>query len=307
MKKRADFYENIVNRSSMTSVLMMIILDIIGMYIVPFFKIAFLVGVFIVSVLIILCTSFRVDSNQRFIKRITIGVIQPVLLFTVETVGFAYVISLFMGSGNNAVTESSSVSIRMGSPATVLFAMIVINCVIVWLYARVLLGVVRSIRSYGKSAVGAVMGVIGGAVSVISSRVGSAFRGSGVSDAGAGGISGSVDSGMNSRRAESRGNSAKSADFASKLKEDKEDTRRNDTKRSTIREDVNKHDSEEEKRDDLNKKTKEGKMRIKTKTSDSRPEETKENNQPTRPKSRVTSDERSRRTSRKADNSSTKE
>ena len=48
-------------------------------------------------------------------------------------------------------------------------------------------------------------------------------------------------------------------------------------------------------------------MRIKTKTSDSRPEETKENNQPTRPKSRVTSDERSRRTSRKADNSSTKE
>ena len=291
----------------MTSVLMMIILDIIGMYIVPFFKIAFLVGVFIVSVLIILCTSFRVDSNQRFIKRITIGVIQPVLLFTVETVGFAYVISLFMGSGNNAVTESSSVSIRMGSPATVLFAMIVINCVIVWLYARVLLGVVRSIRSYGKSAVGAVMGVIGGAVSVISSRVGSAFRGSGVSDAGAGGISGSVDSGMNSRRAESRGNSAKSADFASKLKEDKEDTRRNDTKRSTIREDVNKHDSEEEKRDDLNKKTKEGKMRIKTKTSDSRPEETKENNQPTRPKSRVTSDERSRRTSRKADNSSTKE
>ena len=305
-----DFYENIVNRSSMTSVLMMIILDIIGMYIVPFFKIAFLVGVFIVSVLIILCTSFRVDSNQRFIKRITIGVIQPILLFTVETVGFAYVISLFMGSGNNAVTESSSASIRMGSPATVLFAMIVINCVIVWLYARILLGVVRSIRSYGKSAVGAVMGVIGGAVSVISSRVGSAFHGSGVSGAGssgAGGISGSADSGMNSRRAESRGNSAKSADFASKLKEDKEDTRRNDTKRSTIREDVNKHDSEEEKRDDLNKKTKEGKMRIKTKTSDSRPEETKENNQPTRPKSRVTSDERSRRTSRKADNSSTKE
>ena len=167
-----------------------------------------------------------------------------------------------MGSGNNAVTESSSVSIRMGSPATVLFAMIVINCVIVWLYARILLGVVRSIRSYGKSAVGAVMGVIGGAVSVISSRVGSAFRGSGVSGAGAGGVSGSVDSGMNSRRAESRGNSAKSADFASKLKEDKEDTRRNDTKRSTIREDINKHDSEEEKRDDLNKKTKEGKMRI---------------------------------------------
>lgn len=305
-----DFYENIVNRSSMTSVFMMIILDIIGMYIIPFFKIAFLVGVFIVSVLIILCTSFRVDSNQRFIKRITIGVIQPVLLFTAETVGFAYVISLFMGSGNNAVTESSSVSIRMGSPATVLFAMIVINCVIVWLYACVLLGVVRSIRSYGKSAVGGVMGVIGGAVSVISSRVGSAFRGSGasgVSGAGAGGVSGSVDSGMNSRRAESRGNSAKSADFASKLKEDKEDTRRNDTKRSTIREDVNKPDSEEEKCNDLNKKTKEGKMRIKTKTSDSRPEETKENNQPTRPKSRVTSDERSRRTSRKADNSSTKE
>lgn len=259
MNAEGDFYANIVNNSSMTTILVMLGLDVLSMYVLPAFKIFFLISVFLSAVLIIVCTAFRVDPNQRFIKKVLNGVVMPMVKFLITTIGFSYVISLFMGVGNNAVTQSKDISINMGSPVTVMMCMIAINLLVMYIYFKIIKTVLSSIKRNAKLAVNFIGGVAGSAVGM----VGSMFSGGRKAYSGntaTGGDYGNVSvqgTRNKSPRAEMRSTNKDASEFE---EQSYSNARQNDTKRSTIRteNDIDSKKESARRTEELNKKTKDG-------------------------------------------------
>lgn len=266
MNTTDDFYANIVENSSMTTILVMLILDVLSMYVLPAFKIFFLIAVFLSALLIIVTTSFRVDPEQKFIKRLATGVLVPMLKFMLITIGFAYVISLFMGTGNNAVTQTNEISIQMGDPVVVMLAMCAIDIIVLILYFKVIKKIVQDIKTNAKLSVNFMGGVFGGAAAMVAGAIGGAAvaggraAGGGTRSARKGSPDGGDEqngTGVENERAQRRG----SHDVDSSSDRDEyDDTRRNDTKRDTVRPDqkTKSREDEKQKKEDLNKKTKRG-------------------------------------------------
>lgn len=166
-----SFYGTITSNSSMTTVIIMLILDFLGVYVVPAFKIFFIVGLFLLSILIIFSALVGVDSRMRFVSRLSSSLIRPVLAFLGVSVGMAWVVSLFMGSGSSGVVGGSVGSISLGDPVMVMLVMVVINGVVVYLYFRLLWGLYKDLRKYGKISTSFIRGAVGGAGAVMVSSV----------------------------------------------------------------------------------------------------------------------------------------
>lgn len=204
-----DFYMNVVQGSSITAGICLIILDIASVYVLPGLKIFFVVLVFLASILSVLISILHVDEEYRFIPRMCRNVILPMFRYFLITVGMAYLISLFMGVGNDSITGSRFVSIQLGDPVMVMIVMMVIDVVAIILYYMTIREVWRSVRSMSRVVGGALSGVVGvlsGAALVTAVSRGfesGAERSKGLSEDG--------DGVMNSRASE-RGNSRRSSE-----------------------------------------------------------------------------------------------
>lgn len=246
MTSNNDFYATVVEKSSTVTAVMLILLDVMSIYMLPAFKIFFIIAVFLLSILIIVVTAFRVDSEQKFIKKVIAGLVKPMLCFLAITVSFSYIISLFMGTGNTAVTQSKELSISMGDPVTVMIAMCAVNIGALILYWRVIQNVVKMIVREGKLAgqfaigvAGAVGAKITGAFSKIKSSVSGGGVSSGTSSGGSSGGSTSSNvasgTGATNQRAQNRASSN-----TAEGKDDRRDsTRKNDVKRRTVKDSAN--------------------------------------------------------------------
>jgi hypothetical protein len=155
-----DFYERVVNNSSTTTVIVMLILDILSVYVLPAFKMFFLVAIFVSSILIVFVSICKIEGNAKFIKKASSGFVLPLLQFFAVTVVFSWVISLFMGKGNNSVTQTDELSISMGDPVIALLAMIAIDLVALVLYWKIVNKLLKDIRFNSKMAFNFAGGVV---------------------------------------------------------------------------------------------------------------------------------------------------
>ena len=262
--KGESFYENVVDSSSMTTILVMLVLDVLAMYAIPGFKMFFIVGIFILVILLILAEAFKVDQQQKFIKKLIKGFVQPMLLFTLVSCGMALIISWFMGEGNTAVTGSMETSISLGDPVMAMLVMIVVNCFVLFFYYKILRGILKDIKSNGKlvgAFLGGVVGSVGGMITGAFSKLGKAGGrsgsrgGSGLSSGG-----GSEETrGTSSSRAEQRGSTA-----SVRMADEEYEERETDTRGAQYHDGDKPKGKEERKKDssDIEKKTHEGLEKI---------------------------------------------
>lgn len=187
-----DFYERIVNNSSTATVLVMLILDIISIYILPAFRIFFLVAMFFTSFIIILVSAFKIEDNLKFAKKVLVQFLLPLLGYFAATVLFSWILSLFMGTGNSAVTQTGGVSISMGDPTVVMMVMIALDILLLIVYFKIIQVVVRDMK-HGLKMVGGFLGGLGGAAVGFASGAVAGVAG-GIAGV-AGGIAGSVGNG----------------------------------------------------------------------------------------------------------------
>lgn len=179
VEQGGDFYSNVVNNSSMTTIIVMLVLDILAMFVIPGFKIFFIVGIFLLSVLLIISTAFRVDQQQKFIPKFINSFIQPIVKFLLITCGMSLVVSWFMGEGNTSITGSMETSIALGDPVMAMLVMIVLNCFVVYFYFKIIRDMVKDIKREGRLVASFVSGVVG-------SLGGRVFRGATASGGGSG-------------------------------------------------------------------------------------------------------------------------
>lgn len=214
-----DFYERVVNNSSMTTVIVMLLLDVVSIYVVPMLRIFFVIAIFLASILIVLSQAMRIEGNMKFITKVVTNFIMPLVKFLAVTIGFAFIISLFMGVGNNAVTLTARNSIQMGDPVMAMLLMLVINVGCIILYWRIISGVLRNLKSDFKNIRAFSSMAVAGTVAMAASGVASAVNNTVVrgtngnvsgnsSSSGSGGNSPSyddtADEGNTSRRAQER-------------------------------------------------------------------------------------------------------
>lgn len=159
--KDGNFYENVVKNSNLTTVIVMLVLDIISMYVVPGLKLFFIVGVFILFILIVLVHVFKIEDNIKIFNRMLLSFLSPMLKFLAVTCGLAFIVSLFMGEGNTAVTGSMGVAISLGDPVMVMLVMVLLNSIVVFMYFKILLDIWRDIKSSGKKVFHFASGVTG--------------------------------------------------------------------------------------------------------------------------------------------------
>lgn len=261
MTNKADFYSTVVEKSSWTTAIAMIVLDILSQYVLPGFKIFFLIIVFISAILLITVTSFKVDPEQKFIPKLAKSLIVPMLSFLAITVGFAWVISLFMGVGNNAVTKTNHVSISMGDPVMVMLAMAVLDIICIIVYFFICRSVFRDIKQNFKGAFTFISGAVGGALSVVGNMLGGfASKVTGGSGMGSGIGSSSSPVGRESVRASSRAENNTVHDPERSKFDEKNPSSSSDTKRNPISNENSKEDSKtaKGKKDSINKKLSKG-------------------------------------------------
>jgi hypothetical protein len=162
-----SFYNNVVNHSNTVTAIVMILLDITAVYLLPYFKLLFILGIFILAVLLTLISATRSDNEMNVLGGFVKVLIMPMVSFLAVSVGFAWVVSLFMGSGLVGVTGETSTSISTGDPVIAMVIMLVLNCVAVYLYFKMLLpvwkDVIKGVKFVYNTFSGAVMG-LGGAV-----------------------------------------------------------------------------------------------------------------------------------------------
>lgn len=172
-----SFYKGIVEKSSTTTIIVMIILDVISVYVLPALKIFFIMGMFVLSILIILMSAFKVDPEYRFVKRLGKSFLTPMLKFLAINCCMAFVLSLFMGEGNTAVTGASKANISLGDPVMVMLAMVLLNGIVLYLFCKLLYGVWKDIKSAGK-LVGTFLSGVAGSVGglALATAIGNAGR-----------------------------------------------------------------------------------------------------------------------------------
>ena len=253
-----SFYENVVSNSSMTTIIAILVLDILAMYVVPGLKLFFIVGVFIMGILIILTTAFRVDPNQKFVTKLAKSFLTPVIKFALVTCAMAWIVSLFMGEGATAVTGSMEQSIALGDPVMAVLLMIVVNVAVVILYWKILVGVWKDLKKSAKLVGNFVGGVLGSVATMVGVGAVGGMVLKGASNNSSGRSKGTTKSGESSvnSRASARGSSTVVINKINSSKEESKSDR--DTSKLNSMFNRNKAKSSEKTSEDIERKTKSG-------------------------------------------------
>lgn len=155
-----SMYMTVVKNSSILTGIMFILVDMIACYAIPALKLFFLLLIFALSVIMILCATVKLDiSLPRVLWR---SLVSPLLKFLCVTIGLALFVSLFMSNGNTAVTGRGGFTISLGDPVMVLIVMIVANAGALYLYFKIVRKVLSDCITYGKAVAQSVSGMAGG-------------------------------------------------------------------------------------------------------------------------------------------------
>lgn len=250
MTGSSDFYLTVVQKSSTTTAIMLIINDIVSQYIFPGFKIFFLVAVFIAIIMMIVVTVGKMNPEQNSIKKLMVNIVLPLLGFLVVNIVFAWVLSLFMGTGNNAVTQTDVSIIQTGDPVIAMLIMVALDVICMIAYFFMIRNVIKEIQSDYHL----IKGFVGGVVQAVGGKV-SSLGGNDSNSSSGGASNGSVaeeGTGQMSDRAIQRGNSR-----AYENREEGKSKRINEAKRDLFKQ--NKDTSEKKRSEkEINDKIKEG-------------------------------------------------
>lgn len=155
-----SMYMTVVKNSSILTGIMFILVDMLACYAIPALKLFFLLLIFALSVIMILCATVKLDITlPRVLWR---SLVSPLLKFLCVTIGLALFVSLFMSNGNTAVTGRGGFTISLGDPVMVLIVMIVANAGALYLYFKIVRKVLSDCITYGKAVAQSVSGMAGG-------------------------------------------------------------------------------------------------------------------------------------------------
>jgi len=155
-----SIYRRVLEKTSLFFGIFLLINDVLSVYIIPCLKIAFLIMMFFVSISLIVAASVKMELN--IITVFWKSILFPILSYFAVSVGFAWLVSLFMSNGASGVTKTS-MTISVGDPTTVIIIMIVINIAVMILYFRICKQCFKDLKTYALSVLDSISATVIGA------------------------------------------------------------------------------------------------------------------------------------------------
>lgn len=177
-----SIYQRVLENTSIFFGIVLLINDFIAVYILPAFKLFFLLLVFFMSIAMIVSSAIKLELN--LVKAVWSSLLAPMLSFALVSIGMAWLVSKFMSEGAQGVVQTSHL-IQLGDPTMVICVMVVINVVALILYFKILKKAFKDLVNYVKaisaSISGAVVGTLGSVTGAFTN--GRKYDGSGSSSA----------------------------------------------------------------------------------------------------------------------------
>lgn len=160
-----SIYQRVMQNSSLTTGILLIVLDVLAIYAIPLLKMILIIATFISIVLLVIISALSVsdDIGKKTLAKVAKALLVPSAGFLGVSIAMSWVVSLFMGRGNTSVTGSTGSSIVLGDPAMTILAMVVLNIVVFIAYWRVLQSVWSGLKKYGGMVFSHIGGVLAGA------------------------------------------------------------------------------------------------------------------------------------------------
>mgnify|MGYP003371535504 CR=1 FL=1 len=169
IKTNKSLYERIMENTSITFGLLLIVLDILAVYVIPAFKLFFLIVLFIMSILLIIASAVKIELNILTVTWKSL--VSPLLSFSAVSIGMAFLVSLFMYNGAKGVTGELVPTIQLGDPTMVVLVMIVINAVVVYLYFKICKATLKDFIKFAKAVWENLWGTVAGAFKVAAGSI----------------------------------------------------------------------------------------------------------------------------------------
>lgn len=162
-ESNTSLYERIAQNTSLFFGVFLLLNDLLAVYVIPLFKLFILVLLFLISILIIVGASVKLEYD--FIKVFWQSIMLPLVAYSGIGVGMAYIVSLFMSNGSEGVVKKS-ITISLGDPTMALIVMLIVNTTVIILYYRLtkhcFMSFVNHIKAVFNSMSGAVIGAATG-------------------------------------------------------------------------------------------------------------------------------------------------
>ena len=156
-----SIYRRVLEKTSLFFGIFLLINDVLAVYVIPCLKVAFLIMMFFISISLIVASAVKIELN--LITVFWKSIMFPLLSYFGVSVGFAWLVSLFMSNGASGVTETST-TISVGDPTTVIIIMIVINITVMVLYCKICKRSFKDLKAYAGSVIDNISSTIVGAM-----------------------------------------------------------------------------------------------------------------------------------------------
>lgn len=156
-----SIYRRILKNTSLFFGFFLLVNDVMSVYIIPCLKLAFLIMLFFISVSLIIASAIKLELN--IISVVWKSVLSPLGAYWILSVGFAWLVSLFMSNGASGVTDTST-TISVGDPTTVIIIMIVINTAVIILLFKICKKCFKDLKTYLLSVIDSISATAVGAM-----------------------------------------------------------------------------------------------------------------------------------------------
>lgn len=159
-----SIYRRIIKNTSIFYGVFLLFNDILSVYCIPLLRIAFLVMLFFISIALIVAASVKLELNLLTV--IWKSILSPLLSYAGISIGFAFLVSMFMSNGADRVTQTST-TVNLGDPTMVLIVMIVINIAFAILYFKICKKCFKDLKTYFEAIATGISSTVVGAMGAL--------------------------------------------------------------------------------------------------------------------------------------------
>lgn len=157
-----DLYARVLEKTSIFSGLLLILCDLMAVIVVPVAKLFVLLLLLFLTIAI--CLSSVLVPPDRLTRTISKNLFIPSLIFLAASIGFAFVISLFMGEGLTGYVGGRTPSLGVSDPSIVMLLMVAVDVLYVFILWKIAKLLITSLKSHVISTVFATVGLAVGAM-----------------------------------------------------------------------------------------------------------------------------------------------
>ena len=163
-------YDTFIHNTSVISALVLILVDIMGVFIIPIMKILLIVVIFALA--LALSISCIINAPEKLLPTILNTFVLPLLGMIAIFTAHAVAVSWFIGEGTSGIIDTHSIAVTTGDPTITLLLLLILDVVSAILMLKLLKFAAISTAKYIKATFDGVKDMAKNTVSSIASTVG---------------------------------------------------------------------------------------------------------------------------------------